>query len=465
MANTLPSIDKMLMILSSRQNDLDRAYRYSSPQPEPDAPAVTIPPALMSMKTRLAWCQTLVFALEERMELKDVKLPGDDEFTAELRRWVDDGDLREALTQAHEESLRTGIGFIVTSAHPDLKDTPLYTAESPSSFYAHVDQRTGKVLWAIRSYKADPSEPAFNIDGHDRVTVYEPNWTRYYVKHQGKWKSDPEIKDVNHKLGEPPVEALINRRSRRNPYGVPEHKGLWDLQNAAFRSLTGMQVAQEFASIPQKVIMNADEDDFTDDVEGPEGEDDEKQPVSQAELILRRYLVLTGDASIGEYSAAQLSNFTTALSGVARQASAVSGLPLDFLGISSDANPASGDAIRGNTDRLVKRALRFLRGTTPAVVRLIGKSARMIGHSRDDLARIQVLWADPSTSTPSALADAALKMSQIQTSQGKAFTRKYIWKYMEVPPDDQQEMEDELANEAFSDLLNGGAVDGETDTE
>src|SRR5690606_33714959 len=74
MANTLPSIDKMLMILSSRQNELDRAYRYSSPQPEPDAPAVTIPPALMSMKTRLAWCQTLVFALEERMELKDVKL-------------------------------------------------------------------------------------------------------------------------------------------------------------------------------------------------------------------------------------------------------------------------------------------------------------------------------------------------------------------------------------------------------
>lgn len=456
MPASVPTIDKMLQALASRQNELSRAYRYSSPDPEPHNLAVTIPPALMSLRARVAWCQALVFALEERIELKDVTLPGDEEMTTRLRRWIEDGDLREAMSEAHEEALRTGVGYVVVSAHPELPDTPLFTAESPSSFYAHTDQRTGRVLWAIRSYRADPGEPSYSIDGHDRVTVYLPNETRYYVRRGGSWRSDPEIPNVRHNLGEPPVEALINRRSRRHPFGVPEHKALWDLQDAAARTLTSLQIAQEFSALPQKVILNADPDDFAED---PQDEGSESQPVSQAELILRRYLVLTGDARIGEYSAAQLTNYTTALNALARQASAVSGLPPDFLGLTSDANPTSGDAIRGSNDRIVRRAQRFVRGLTPAWTRIIAKAARAVGYRRDDLARIQVIWADPGTVTPSAMADAVQKLAGIRTANGPLFTRDFLWKYMDVAPEDREAMREELASSSFADLLSEFAPD------
>ena len=259
-------------------------------------------------------------------------------------------------------------------------------------------------------------------------------------------ESDPNIRDVKHNMGEPPVEALINHRSQHNPYGVPEHKALWRLQDAGARNLTNMQIAQEAAAIPQKVITNADEEDFL-------GEDGES-PVSQSELVLRRFLVLTGDAKIDEYSAAQLQNFSTAFNTIARNASAASGLPLDYLGVSSDANPSSGDAIRGASDRLVKRADRFTRGLTPAWTRIIGKGARMAGVRRNDLARIKLVWGDPSANTPSAMSDAAMKLSQIQTPEGPVFDRQYIWHFMDVDPDEQDRMTQKFAEESFTSLLN-----------
>lgn len=437
----------MLQALAARQTELTKAYRYSSARPKPENLAVTVPPQLHSLMSTVAWSQALCRALEERIELKDVTLPGDEVLTTDLRRWVEDGDLREAMSQAHEEALRTGVGYVIASAHPELPDTPLFTAESPSSFYAQTDPRTGKVLWAIRSYKADPSQPAYNIDGHDRVTVYLPNVTRYLIRKEGRWVSDPEIPDVQHNLGEPPVEALVNRRTRRNPFGTPEHEPLWDLQDAAARTLTSLQIAQEFAAIPQKVILNADQEDFDGD------EEEGIEPVTQTDLILKRYLVLTGDAKIGEYSAAQLQNYTTSLNSLARQASAVSGLPLDFLGVASDANPSSGDAIRGSNDRLVRRAQRFARGLTPAWVRLLAKGARVIGFRRDDLARIQLTWADPGTVTPSAMADAAQKLAGIRTAEGPLFTRDYLWKYLDVDPEDREEMRTSLQQDSFVNLL------------
>lgn len=457
---TVPTVEKMLQILASRQNSLRRAYKYSSSRPEPEHLAVTIPPQLQPLKTRIAWCQALCNALEERIELKDISIPGNEELTTELRRWIDDSDLREAMSQAHDEALRTGIAYVVVSAHPEITDTPLFTAESPSSFYSHVDPRSGKVLWAIRSYKSNIEEPAYHIDEHDRVTVYEPNITRYLVRYRGKWFSDPDIEDREHNLGEPPVEALINRRSRRNPFGVPEHQALWDLQDAAIRAMTNLQIAQEFSAIPQRVIMQADEEDFAG------SEDENIPPVTQAEMVLRRYLVLTGDAKIGEYSAAQLQNYATSLTVVARQASAVSGLPLDFLGISSEANPESGDAIRGHNDRLIRRAQRFARGMTPAWERALRKGAQVVGLGNiEEFARVKMTWADPGSVTPSAMADAAMKLSQIRTPQGPLFSREYLWRFLDVDPESREEMRDELAMETFSDFLSGGAIDGTTDTE
>src|SRR5690606_40027491 len=78
--------------------------------------------------------------------------------------------------------------------------------------------RTGKPEWAIRLYCTSPSKTVTSSRDYDALTVYEPNWTRYYRRSgpYGNWESDPNIRDVKHNMGEPPVEALINHRSQHN---------------------------------------------------------------------------------------------------------------------------------------------------------------------------------------------------------------------------------------------------------
>src|SRR5690606_36704779 len=157
--------------------------------------------------------------------------------------------------QGHMECLRTGIAYVVASVHPDLPSTPLFTAESPKAFYAHLDVRTGKPEWAIRLYCTSPSKTVTSSRDYDAMTVYEPNWTRYY-RRSGPYvicESGTNLRDLKHNMGEPPVEALFNHRSKHTLNGVPEHKALRRFQDAGARNLTTIQIAQELAAIPQKV--------------------------------------------------------------------------------------------------------------------------------------------------------------------------------------------------------------------
>src|SRR5690606_23103193 len=102
--------------------------------------------------------------------------------------------------------------------------------------------RTGKPEWAIRLYCTSPSKTVTSSRDYDALTVYEPNWTRYYRRSgpYGNWERDPNMRDVKQNMGEPAVEALINHRSQHNPYGVPEHKALWRLQVAGARNLSNV---------------------------------------------------------------------------------------------------------------------------------------------------------------------------------------------------------------------------------
>src|SRR5690606_40037299 len=124
--------------------------------------------------------------------------------------------------------LRPGTAYVVASGPPDLPRTPLFTAESPKAFYAHLDVRTGKPEWAIRLYCSSPSKTVTSSRDYDALTVYGPNWTRYYRRSgpYGNWESDPYIRPVQDNPGEPPVEATITHRDQLNPSGMPDHNTL-----------------------------------------------------------------------------------------------------------------------------------------------------------------------------------------------------------------------------------------------
>jgi hypothetical protein len=97
------------------------------------------------------------------------------------------------------------------------------------------------------------------------------------------------------------------------------------------------------------------------------------------------------------------------------QIAAIAGLPPHYLGLSSD-NPASADAIRSAEASLVKKALRKQRGFGGSWEQLMRLAlAIKYGVSLEDLDprfdKIETQWADPTTPTPGAKADAAVKLT------------------------------------------------------
>src|SRR5690606_945604 len=110
--NAVPPISEMSSAPNSPNaarapRDLSR-----SPSPPPANLFAQVPEKPHSLITTVPWCYMLCVAIEERSELKDVVLPDDDEFTTTLRGWVEDADLRGAMSQAHMECLRTGIAYV-----------------------------------------------------------------------------------------------------------------------------------------------------------------------------------------------------------------------------------------------------------------------------------------------------------------------------------------------------------------
>jgi hypothetical protein len=207
---------------------------------------------------------------------------------------------------------------------------------------------------------------------------------------------------------------LICRGEANNTFGRPEAKDAFTLQDAACRIATDMAVASAALAVPQRVLFGVEAEDFT--RRKPDGtveldENDQPKVLSGEELYMSRLLTISEPAGkLAEFSAAQLQNFTTALNAVTRQAAAVLGVPQSVFGVASDANPASGDAIRQDDARLIRRAEQLTSGFTPAWEGLFEYLLVQYGFGVQE---VEIVWVDPSLPNLAARADAVFKLASV----------------------------------------------------
>lgn len=404
---------------------------------------VAIPPELEAFQTVLAYCRLVCTVYEERLDFQEIRLPGDKEQTARFKRWSDLNSLPEKASLAHTEALATGHSFIVAGARPPgdpLADVPLFTVESAQNMTVRIDPRTGEVLAAFRLYGRSP---------HWRATLYLPNSTEYFVYRSGNggWQPDPETPPRNHNWGVVPVVPLVNRARIDEPFGRPEFEDIKELQDAATRSLTGLQGAQELLAVPARMIFGARKEDFKNEA---------GELINAMETYYGSISVFSNpDAKAVEFAGAQLTNFTSTLSYYARSAAALMGIPLSYFGVVSEANPASGDAIQGDEARMNKRAERIGRGFKPAWERAFRIGARIVDGEWDPrLAALQFVFRDPATNTMAQLADAAVKLYAAENAkEGALFTREYIWQYMGLDEETREELRTGFQDSTLASLL------------
>lgn len=354
-----------------------------------------LPPEMRRLQTVVNWPRLVVDSLEERLDLEGFRLADSGDTDARLWSWWQLNNLDEESSLAHLEALVCGRSFVTIGPNSDDPATPVITPESARSMVADIDPRTRAVRAALRLYGGDPAGGG----GPESATLYLPERTVFYERRNSRWR---EVDVIEHRLGAVPVVPLINRARLSDRDGRSEMADVIGLTDAACRTLTNLQGAQELLAVPQRYVLGATKDDFV-DASG--------RPVPAWEAYIGRILAL-GDpeAKVGQFTAADLRNFTEVINAYARMVSALSGLPPHFLGLVSE-NPASADAIRSAEARLVKRAERRIRAFSGAWEQVMRLAMMLVdGQLPADSMRLEATWRDPSTPTFAAKADAVAKL-------------------------------------------------------
>lgn len=385
-------MEALLDKVGSQATRLDRLDSYYQGQQRLAAIGLALPPEMDRLQTIINWPALTVDSLEERLDVEGFQLGGDISADERLWDWWQANDLDEESSLAHLDALVFGRAYVTVSAGESADDPPVITVESTRAMAVNIDPATRRISAAARVFERDDNGQASG------VVLYLPGENTTYRNKNGKWSVEDSSKFA---LEEVAVVPLINRSRLAQRDGVTEMRDVMALTDAACRSLTNLQAAQEMLAVPQRYVLGATKEDFV-DADGNQ--------VPAWEAYIGRFLALgNSEAKVGQLPGADLRNFTEVMNHYAKLVASVTGLPAHFLGQTTE-NPASADAIRSSEARLVKRAERRAHGFGEAWERVMRLALRFVGDDDTAGRRLETVWRDPSTPTYAAKADAVTKL-------------------------------------------------------
>ena len=393
-SSELELIEAHSVELSSRSNDDELNLRYYQGRQRVEQLGMAIPPAMRQFLVVTNWCRTLVDTINARQQVRSLSLPGEEDFDPTLRAISDASNLDAHVSMFNLDRQIYGRAFMSVGANEDDTDLPLIRAESPREMSAFADVRREKMTSAARLYGADDI-----ATGAKFCTLYLPEGTIWAEKQNGKWR---EVDRDSHDLGEVPVVMHLNRRLSGSFVGESQMTDIIPLVDAAARSLTNLQFAQEAHGIPRMYMTGVKQGDFV---------DEHGKPIPMFEAYFDAIHMLSEkDAKIGQLDAADLKNFETALTIYGKEAAAVTGFPARYFGLTT-ANPPSENTLKGEEAALV-RSVEQQNSQVGVTLGWVGGLA--IRFATGDWVRgkrVNAHWFDPGTPTVSQRADAVVKLA------------------------------------------------------
>lgn len=405
-----------------RHANTQKAAYYDGKQRLKDL-GISTPPQLRHMDAVIGWPGTAVDVLEERLDFE-----GWDITDLDLVYRANDLDVKSS--QAHLDALIYGTSFVTVTSGREGEPDVLVSVVSPNDIVARRDNRTGRVLEACQYISGDVPG---SQEGSTAV-LFREDETVWLSFDRGDWVVT--AKD-EHGLGRVPVVQLVNRPRASKLNGRSEiTPAVRSYTDMALRTLVGSEVAREFYAVPQRYLLGAPEEFFTDEDGNPRGAWD---------AMAGKILAIGRDEDTGEipttgaYPSHSPQPFFEQIRQLAQLLSAETSIPQSYLGFSTD-NPSSADAIRMAENRLVKRAERrqgmFGKAWTEvARLALMVRDGRGYGSLSDDELTIRPLWRDASTPTRAAAADEVVKMIQVGVYPAQG---DYAMKRLGLSPQDRE---------------------------
>lgn len=343
-----------------------------------DALGVSLPPQMRVLEMPVRWPKLSIDVLVESLVLEGFKL-ADGPPPEDLNRILQANNFDTLLTLGLTEALIQGAAFVVAGGRED-SDIPMLSVHKGDEFSIKEDYQ-GRIIQAVRRYRK--GNQTFKA-------VYTPGRTAWY---QVEGSLEVLIEEAETGYDRVPVVPLVNRK-RIGEEGQSEIEDIATLCDAASRSLTNLQVAQELLAMPVRYL-------FGDDVKSQFKNADGSQK-SRVEAYLGHYIVGPKGSTAGSIPGSDLNQIINSFKVYAQQVSALTGIPPFMMGISADSNPASAEAMRSAKDRLITRAEMKQHIFGDAVEDIARMVLALAGVEVDGLETLEARWRDPAVASVSS---------------------------------------------------------------
>lgn len=376
-------LDHLLSLIDLKAADHSRLVRYyTGTQPL----TYLSPDARKNLDNRLSTVSVniprlLVDTLGERLRVVGFTDP------AVWPHWTRNG-MQTLSATCHREAMMLGDCYVLVWA--DHRG-PRITVESATQIAVAHDPATREVTAGVKRWEDRTGTWAVEYGPEEIVKHHSPT--------RGATTGFRVVERLANPFGRPPLVHFRNG-DRLVVDGISEMLDVIPLTDALVKVTTDMLVASEFTARPRRWATGIElvEDDNGDTINPiPEGD--------------RAMISEDPESRFGQLPGSDLSGYETAVGVLMRQISAVSGLPEHALGITGE-NPASADAIRASEAALTAKAEarqgQFGQAWTEVAQLVLAADT---GRDPDSFDPVPV-WADASTRSVAAEADAAVKLVQ-----------------------------------------------------
>lgn len=363
---------------------------------------ISTPPNFRRIATVLGWAAKAVDVLNRRCNLDGFVIPGGSVDELGVGDLWSDNYLDTEAPQAGVSSLIHSVAFLVATQG----DTE---AGEPPALITARDALSGTGVWDRRRRALSSFLSVIDTDDDGRpvdMVMYLDGVNVMMAKVGGRWAVERRY----HPYGVP-VEPLVYRPRLARPFGSSRiSRAVMSLNDSALRTVIRSEVTAELYSVPQRVLLGADESAFR-------NADGTMKTAWQA--VLGRVWAIADDddaatprADIKEFSQGSQEPHVAQLRAWAQLFAGETSIPISSLGISTDANPASAEAYHASREDLISEAEGTTDGWTPAWRRIMLRGLQMLnGWDKipPEAERLQPKWRSPSTPSRAAAADAASK--------------------------------------------------------
>ncbi|MER7208545.1 phage portal protein [Streptosporangium sp. NPDC000239] len=391
------------------------------------------------------FCPLIVDSISERLRIQGFRMGPDEPADKDATEIWQYNSLDAESNAGHIDALMGGLSHLVVWGDED--DMPLISPESAEEVVVQYEPGSRrKRAAALKQYTDDW--------GTEHATLWLPDGvytSELLTRGDGRVWSEPGYE--KNPLGKVPVVPLVNRtRLKLTPFS--ELAAIIPVQDAINKVAADALVASEFAAFPQRVLAGIEQP--------PDDASDEELATARQEMIrayIDRILTLDSpDAKWGQFEAADLSNYVTLIDMLVQHMASQSRVPFHYFLLNGGQAP-SGESITAAEAGLVAKArermLHFGESWEEAL--------RLAFEVKGDMSRAkaysaEVIWDDPEYRSKAQLADALLKMKELdvptkQLQEEYGYTPTQIIRFDAMREEEMKRAKELAEKYGLSDML------------